>query len=246
MHYDFETSRVYPRGLPARWLIQNTTELPNSAIGRVLTGGLGTARACTAALIGKRHILTASSCANWHSYTDDSPPDPMIFQPAYNWGRTYFSAPVIQTFWITKVSPSPWQTNNQQDWLIGILNRDMSATNGYFGQLQYNSSWNGVNLFDMTSYPSDLSWNSVAQTTQGPMAITSVQGQGNPSELYIMEGIVAALGDFGAPVYAIYNKTYRLIGVVGAQDCYPRKSEVWVQGGTGLWKLIADAFEAFP
>jgi hypothetical protein len=213
-------------------------------VGRVLTAELGTSQACTASLIGRRHILMASSCAIWHDYTDDSPPAPIIFQPAYNLGIIYPTAHVIHALWKKKVSPDAWQTTNEADWLVGILNRDVSATSGYFGTGQYSSTRNGLSVWDMTSYPSDINWYSEAQVTQGPMAINSVVGEGSPSELYIMDGVVAVAGDFGAPVYFLDNTTYRLIGIVGVQDW--RKPQVWAQGGSALLNLITQALEDFP
>jgi hypothetical protein len=153
---------------------------------------------------------------------------------------------VIQTFWVKKVSGNAWETTNSGDYLVGILERDMSVTNGYFSTLQYNSSWNGQLEFDMSSYPTDMDYRGLLQVTQGPMFINSVSGQGTSSELYLMDGIVVARGDFGAPIYRSYGNAYRLIGIVGVQTAYPTSFQVLAQGGPDLWTLIAEARKAYP
>jgi hypothetical protein len=218
-------------------------------VGRLITGGFfGTSRTCTAALLGRRHIITASSCAIWRSYTDDSPPEPMVFQPGYNMGSMYSDSNVIQTLWNRKVPPEPWKSGSswqRGDWLIGILDRDMQATNGWFGQLQYDSAFNGQVWWEMLSYPQDYDSSSRAQVVQGPMAVNVVAGKGTPEETYFMDGLVQG-GDIGSPVYGWYKNAYRLIGIVGAQNTYPLSFVVGVQGGSGLWSLIAEALEKFP
>jgi hypothetical protein len=214
-------------------------------VGRVVTESLGKSRVCTATLIGKYHILTASGCAMWTNYIDDSPPEPMMFQPGYNLGEKYANAYVIRSFWIKKVSLNAWETTNSEDFLVGILDRDMSV-NGYFGLAKYNSSFNGAALWDMTSYPADLDSYARTQVTQGQMAVNVVGGEGTSSELYYMDGIVTHAGDFGAPIYSWLGNSYRLIGIVGVQNPYPTKFTVWVQGGSDLWNLIAQALEAYP
>jgi hypothetical protein len=217
-------------------------------VGRIITGGLFGSRVCTAALLGRRHIITASSCAIWRNYTDDSPPEPMVFQPGFNMYSRYSDSNVIQTLWYRKVPPEPWKSESswqRGDWLVGIVDRDMRATNGLFGRLQYNSARNGDEWWDMISYPKDFESTSRAQVLQGPMAVNFVAGEGTPEETYLVDGIVQE-GDFGSPVYGWYNNAYRIIGIVGAQTTYPSNFAIGVQGGSGLWSLIAEALEKFP
>jgi hypothetical protein len=172
----------------------------------------------------------------------------MIFEPGYNNGpnRKYPAANVIKGFWWKKVSPDPWQTNYMRDWLVGILDRDMSVTNGYLDQIQYNTSWNGLSVWNMTSYPTDIFYNAKTQVLQGPMAVNFVRGEGNPSELYYMNGIVTSASDFGSPIYGYFDNSYRVMGVVGTQNLYPDSFQVWAQGGPALSTLIATAKEAMP
>jgi hypothetical protein len=172
----------------------------------------------------------------------------MIFQAAYNYGsnRNYVTAAVIRSYWVKKVSPEPYQTNYKGDWLVGILDRDVGAINGYLGQVQYNSSWNGLRLWNMTSYPADINYYSETQVLQGPMAVNFVRGEGNPSELYYMDGIVASASEYGCPIYGYLDNSYQLMGIVGTQNTSPDSFQVWVQGGPALWKLISQAKEDMP
>jgi hypothetical protein len=169
----------------------------------------------------------------------------MIFEAGYNMGPNpeFATSNVIQTLWFKKVSHNPWQTDNQKDWLVGILDRDMSTPNGYLGQVAYSSSQNGLNIWDMTSYPTDFSFLAEAQVLQGPMAVIGVAGEGNPSELYYMNGIVVSPSEYGSPVY---DNEYRLMGIVGTQWGYPNIFQVLVQGGRGLTNLIETAKKVSP
>jgi hypothetical protein len=171
----------------------------------------------------------------------------MIFEAAYNNGpnQKYPTANVIQTLWLKKVSPDPWQTDNQEDWLIGILDKDMSTTNGYLGQVQYNSRENGLSDWYMISYPTDFNFVSRLQVLQGPMAVNGIEGEGNQSELYFMDGIVASASDYGSPVYGYFDNEYKLMGIVGTQRVF-NGFQVWVQGGPALWTLIATAKKVYP
>jgi hypothetical protein len=170
----------------------------------------------------------------------------MFFQPGYSKGEKYSRSHVIQSFWVKKVSQNVWETSNSGDYLVGILDREMNVTNGYFGREQYNSSYNGQSIWRMTSYPTDFNFFAGVQVTQDPMTVNSIVAEGTSSELYVMDGVVAAAGDFGAPVYAWLENHYRLIGILGVQDIYPTKFEVWAQGGPDLWNLIREALEAYP
>jgi hypothetical protein len=81
----------------------------------------------------------------------------------------------------------------------------MSATNGYLGQIQYNSVWNGQSDWDMTSYPTDINSLAKAQVFQGAMAVKGITREGSPSELYCMDGIVVSASEYGSPVYSLFN-----------------------------------------
>jgi hypothetical protein len=216
-------------------------------VGRVsspLPGG-GAYKICTATLVGKRHIVTASNCATWINYQDDSAPEPMIFQPGYNLGSRYPESNVIHSYWIKKVSGHPWQQEmNGGDFLVGVLDRNMEETNGFFGQIQYETRWNGLALWDMTSYPDDLNPTASQQFVQGPMTVTQ-SFDAKYSEIYLLLGVLKG-GDSGSPLSATYKNEYGLIGVVSGQASFSNPYVVSVNGGPSLFDSIAQAVKDYP
>jgi V8-like Glu-specific endopeptidase len=200
-------------------------------------------RACTATIVGKHHIITASHCAVWSNLKDDSAPDPMIFQPGYNLGPVYPDARVIYSYWLKKVTGDSWQQDNSGgDWLVGVLDRDMTHTNGLFGKLKYSSAWNGIYLWDIIGYPVDYSQYSEQQVTEGPMAVYKVFEVEN-GEIYYLQG-VAESGDSGSPLYGMVNKLPVLIGVVSG--AFDNQLTMIVHGGTPMLDLIAEAVANYP
>jgi V8-like Glu-specific endopeptidase len=198
---------------------------------------------CSATLVGKHHIITASHCAMWHNLQDDSPPDRMIFQPGYNLGSMYPNSNVIYSYWNRKVVGSTVQEDIGGDWLVGILDRDMQVSNGLFGQLQYNSGLNGLYLWDASGYPKDgFSAITGQQVVQGPMAVIEVR-QSRYGERYFLEGDVES-GESGGPLYGMLKGLPQLIGTIAGDT----ESDFLMiaHSGPEMFNLIAKAIEEFP
>jgi hypothetical protein len=200
----------------------------------------GTVRFCTAAIVGKRHIISASHCAVWHNLQDDSAPDPMIFEPGYNLGSWYPSAQVIHSYWITKVGGETWQQGDVGgDWLVGVLDRDIENTNGIFGQQLYDSRWNGQYLWESIGYPDDFDEEQVLQSPMAVVQIANVQH----GEIYVVGG-TSVEGDSGSPLYGTFQNSPRLIGVVVGEASNP--FIMAAHGGLLMFDLIATAKAEYP
>jgi hypothetical protein len=244
-HYDFGIHGVYPRGSPPmRYPVQNGTTFPNCAVGRLITPVFGTLRLCTATLVGKRHILTASQCAVWANYEDDSQPGaPMLFEPGYYWGAPYPSSYVVYSFWVQKVGPDSWENgDNGGDWLVGVLDREMESTNGKFGLQSYEEQWDGQNMWNMLGYPLTLS-NGNEQTFQGPMAVISTE-ETQFGTKFELEGITY-VGEVGGPIYGMFDEFPRIIGVNSGDDG-PGSFSIIAHGGDAMVRLIDKAIEEAP
>jgi hypothetical protein len=237
---------VYPRGPPTPYYpVPNTKVFPNSAVGRVMIPMVGgVIMYCSATLVGKHHIITASHCGGWHNFQDDSPPEPMIFQPGYNLGQMYPDSNVIHSYWIRKVQSSSLSDYGGGDWLVGVLDRDMEDTNGIFGQLQYDAGWDGLYLWDVCGYPRNVRGTSLSteqQFVQSSMAITRAI-TARYGEVYYLEGY-SRRGFSGAPVYGMLKGLPQLIGTLSGRSS---PFTMIVHGGPPMFELIAKAIEEYP
>jgi hypothetical protein len=205
-------------------------------VGRVVNQLYG---ACTATLVGRRHIITASHCAIWSNFQDESPPGPMIFQPGYNGGPIYPPATVRYGYWLAKFSgDAGWQMDQTGgDWLVGILDRDMGSTNGVFGQQQYESKWNDQYLWNAIGYSNDFTQTAELPVIQSLMAVRGVR-KVQYGEIYYVEGDGYS-GDSGGPLYGTFAKFPALVGTICSATAYPVL--ITIHGGPAMFGLIAKA-----
>jgi hypothetical protein len=213
-------------------------------VGRLIVPNFGKYTICTATIVGRRHILTASQCALWENYQDDHPPGSiMMFEPGYYWGGRYPSSLVIYSYWVQKVSENKWETgDNGGDWLVGVLDREMESTNGKFGIQSYEEQWNEQNMWNMLGYPIVLS-NANEQVFQGPMTVIDAEEVQYGTKLEL-EGITYT-GEVGGPIYGMFNGFPRIIGVNTGDDG-PGSFSIIAHGGDAMVKLINKAIEEAP
>ena len=236
--------KVYPRDGPQpRVAVSDTTEFPYRAVGYLGTMDItGTRRQdCTATLVGPRHILTASHCATWGNYRDDSPPvNPIGFFPGYKNGLVYDRSWVIYSYWLRKIEAEVLE-DWSGDWLVGVLDRYMNTTNGQFDLQLYDRQWTGKSLFNMIGYP--YNWIPQGmQVFQGPSAVQRVDDTPY-GQVFYWDGVGVG-GDSGAPIYGIFDGRPSLIGLVsglGIDDF-----TVVGHGGLPLFRLITTALKEHP
>jgi hypothetical protein len=212
-------------------------------VGRLISPRLNDYSVCTAALVGKHHILTASQCAFWANYADDSPPSPMFFEAGYNLGTNYPTARVKYSYWLRKVNSDSIFDDEGADWLVGILDLDMENSNGIFGLQLYNPQWSGLDMWNMSGYPSDIDSEAKQPMFQGSMSVFNTRNA-EIGEIYSVEGY-SKTGDAGAPVFGMFENLPRIIGVnSGAASGSP--FEMLVHGGPPMFGLIDKAITENP
>jgi V8-like Glu-specific endopeptidase len=212
-------------------------------VGRLITPMFTSQSVCTAVLVGKRHILTASQCAFWSNMKDDSGPGPMFFQPGYNRGPIYPVAKVKYSYWLQKWDSTSIQDDTGGNWLVGILDRDMQASNGFFGLQLYKQQWGGLDMWNMLGYPNDIDPAIRQQMYQGPMSVIDTTNA-EYGEIYSLEGY-SQQGDTGAAVFGMFQNIPRVIGV-NSGAAADNSFEMLVHGGPHMVALVAKAVAENP
>ena len=122
---------------------QMTVHDTSYPIGRITSNpqdGSRLVQTCAGALVDPRHVLTASRCAVWGKLADNTHPIRRVkFQPDYYDGDVFPSANLIQTYWYLKVHKNAGPPNyfsQGEDFLVGILDRRVRDSNGYFGTVE--------------------------------------------------------------------------------------------------------------
>jgi hypothetical protein len=233
---------VYPRGAPRSGIPNAFAKAyPFSATGRLLIPKFGELKVCTATVVGPRHIITASQCALWQNYQDNSQPGaPMTFEPGFSMGRNYDPSNVVHSLWIKKIDPNNGgYADTGGDWLVGILDRDMKSTNGIFGQQLYNERWNGQNRWSMLGYPDNSGGPELSLLR--PLAVTNVI-DAEYGQIYELEGPTYE-GEQGGPIHGMFGFSPRIIAVNhGAKGDFT----IVAHGGLAMFDLIDKAISDWP
>jgi V8-like Glu-specific endopeptidase len=124
---------------------------PWSIIGKVRTaGGFG-----TGTIVGPKHVLTASHCANWNA---DGTLGWISFTPGYYDGHgPQGEIPVLEVLSYEHVGHTATDLEVAFDYAILVLGTRIGDTLGVAGARSYDASWNGKPLFQYIGYPGELS-----------------------------------------------------------------------------------------
>jgi V8-like Glu-specific endopeptidase len=244
---------IYP---PDGRQVFNDTTYPWRACGRVTTNTTSGA----GALVGPRHLLTASHVVSWTS------PDAgwLLFQPDYNNGDVFPSSYSTGVYSYEHVVGSPsGESALAEDYVVCILEDRLGDQLGWLGTTTYSGDWNNGSYFNHVGYPTDVGggtqpawelWFSIANSWH-PGFFES--GHGFDIETF------ASLtpGDSGGPVFGWWNEgpygsepagPY-IVAVVSSQGTlgpivtdWSNRTANWLAGGSELPDLVNQAISAFP
>jgi len=136
---------VYP---PDERQIFNDTTYPWRCCGRVETNtGHG-----AGALVGPRHLLTASHVVGWTANDAGW----LTFQPDY-FDRDIFPSTYSETVYsYEKISNATGEYDVAEDYVVCILHDRIGDQLGWLGTTTYSDDWDGGSYWNHVGYPDDL------------------------------------------------------------------------------------------
>jgi V8-like Glu-specific endopeptidase len=146
LHHDqrLEPAIVYP---PDERTIYNDRSYPWGCICKVRTaaGFVG-----SGALIGPRHVLTASHCVDWGT---DAAETIQVHLTGTTAAATAFDT---LAYAFTQISGDPTVTTLDEDYACLVLDQRLGDVFGWLGTKTYDSSWDGDNVWWSMGYPTDI------------------------------------------------------------------------------------------
>jgi len=146
LHHDqrLEPAIVYP---PGERTIYNDRSYSWGCICKVTTA---TDLVGSAALIGQRHLLTASHCVDWGTSAAENIEGHLTGTTA---AATAFDT-LAYTF--THISGDPTVTTLDEDYPCLVLDQRLGDVFGWLGTKTYDSSWDDDNVWWSMGYPTDI------------------------------------------------------------------------------------------
>jgi V8-like Glu-specific endopeptidase len=254
---DVDPLIVYP---PDGRHVFRDTSWPWRVCGRVTTNtGQG-----AGALVGPRHLLTASHVVGWTA----SDAGWLLFQPDYYEGDVFASSYAERTLYYEENSPqSMGEYAVAEDYVVCILKERLGEDlGGWFGTVEYDEDWDGENAWSHVGYPDDIG-GGVRPAWELWFGILNMWHPGyfeSGHGLDILTHASMNKGDSGGPVFGWWSDggpsgsepagPY-IVGVVSGQGelsavvtnySSSDRTGNWVAGGAELPELVNQAREEYP
>jgi hypothetical protein len=244
---------VYP---PDKRRVFKDTTFPWRACGRVVTPtGAG-----AGALVGPRHILTASHLIQWLPGNNAGW---VLFQPDYYDSDVFPSSYASSISSYEQIGTPASESALAEDFVVCVLNDRLGDQLGGFGTLEYDDSWDGGSYWNHVGYPTDVGGGSKPAWE----LFFSIKNSWHPG--YFEAGrdrdieTFASLtpGDSGGPVFGYWTDSPApdcppgpyIVAVVSSQGTLPPvysdntdRTANWLAGGAWLPRLVQTTLDAYP
>lgn len=225
------------------------TTYPWRACGRVVTpAGQG-----SGAIVGPRHILTASHVIDW-TVTNGSI-GWLRFEPDFNNGNVFQPSFSQITYSYEKISQPQGEYDVAEDYVVCVMDRRIGDELGWLGTKGYDDGWDGGAFWVHVGYPNDIG-GVQSPVFEGAFSIANSwqpgffeTGSGRDMETF------ASLthGDSGGPIFGFWSDGPYVVGVVSAEGTLdPNVTDLssrtanWVGGGNELADLVNQARSEHP
>lgn len=234
-------TRVYPECviLPDARSEYYPNAYPWSCVGRLFVwtdaSSSSWTKSGTAAVLGKRTILTASHMVPWGSSNWKA-----FFVPAYYNGSSVYGSNVGS--WVTNAQG---YSNHSQGDDMAVMRLELPLANyvGYFGFRTYNSAWEDQSVWTLPGYPGDKGGERPWLHLNFPIIDDDNDGAGVELE-YRADTYD---GQSGSPVFAWFNGSPDVVGThSGCEDNVGEPFQNVAAGGTALTNLLHWARGTWP
>jgi V8-like Glu-specific endopeptidase len=236
---------VYP---PDQRQVFNDTTYPWRACGRVTTpSGQG-----SGALVGPRHLLTASHVVDW---TGNNTAGWLLFQPDFFDTDVFPSAYSLNVISYEQIGQPQGEYDVAEDYVVCVLDTPIGNQLGWFGARTYDDGWDGGAYWNHVGYPGDVG-NGTRPAWELFFAIKNSwhpgffeSGHGMDIETF------ASLnhGDSGGPVFGWWDDGPYIVAVVSAEGSLAPvitdptvRTANWLAGGAPLVDLVNQVRSDYP
>lgn len=204
------------------------------------------------ALVGPRHLLTASHVIQWDP---NNTAGWVKFQPDYNNGDVLPSANAIEILSYEQIGNPQSESDVAEDFVVCVLDQRLGDQLGWLGTMEYDDSWDQENVWVHVGYPDDLGGGS-QPVFQGPISIYNSWHPGffeTGSDRDLETFASLDHGDSGSPIFGWFSDGPHVIGVVSGQGTLPpvysdltSRTGNWCAGGSMLPSLVSSALSQYP
>jgi V8-like Glu-specific endopeptidase len=225
------------------------TTYPWRACGRVVTpAGQG-----SGAIVGLRHILTASHVIDW-TVTNGSI-GWLRFEPDFNNGNVFQPSFAQITYSYEKISQVQGEYDIAEDYVVCVMDRRIGDELGWLGTRNYDDGWDGGNFWVHVGYPDDIG-GAQEPVFEGGFSIANSWSPGffeTGSGLDMETFTSLTHGDSGGPIFGFWSDGPHVVGVVSAEGTLDpvitdpsSRTANWVAGGNEMPDLVNQARSDHP
>lgn len=189
------------------------------------------------ALIGPRHVLTASHCVDWT-------PGWLRVDVLYTNGSQLAQAHGTLAYHVARVTRANYsQTNRDDDYAVIVLDQRLGDRFGWLGCRTWNTGWDDrVLAWRNLGYPQDFSNTGELATYQRDFALIQKDYDADAGKSLESDTFDNWPGQSGGPVFGFFENGPYAVGTVSGQS----SSANFVAGGSRLTELVRRARDENP